>query len=104
MSQAVATKLLQDNYTASGGANAGALPWAAIIQAILTLLPQVCPPKTAKRWVKNHPEAAKEAIRHALESDAVTSTVSHEDRDIVVDSAYDSFLLMSADEIRAAKA
>lgn len=90
---------MQNAYTAAGGKNVGALPWALIIQAILALLPVICPTAMAKRWAKRNPEAAKEAIENALKAENSGVTMASGERTLVVDSAYAAFLKLKPDEI-----
>lgn len=92
---------MKNAYAAAGGKNVAALPWTLIIQAIVALLPIICPAAMAKRWAKRNPEACKEAIANVLKAgqDSGGVVMSSGDRSLVVDSAYAAFLKMTPGEI-----
>ncbi len=94
---AVADKV-QARYERAGGRSA--LPWAIIIQAVIALLPAICPAAMKKRWAKRNPEAAKEAIANALKSED-GPRMSGKDLKLVVDAAYEEFCKMSNDDINS---
>jgi hypothetical protein len=89
---------LMKSYESNGGKNVGALPWAAIIQALLSIFGN-CPVSRTKRWARRNPEAAKEAINdRLLEGGYFSST---KDRKITVDSSYKDFLATPDSELES---
>ena len=51
------------NYTALGGKNVAAIPWATLIEALLKLLPAICnTSRGVKRYAKRNPDAVKESM------------------------------------------
>lgn len=98
MSHAIEAKLAKA-YTAAGGRNVGAFPWASILELILGMLGGCKLPVVQQRWAKRHPEAAKEALHDKYkEMGAFTSTI---DRTAAVEAAYETFITMTPAELRA---
>lgn len=88
----------KSSYESNGGKSVGALPIAAIVEALLSLF-QNCPAKRTKRWARRNPEAAKEAINDKLLVEATfTST---KDRKAAVEAAYKEFLATSDSELES---
>ena len=81
---------VQKNYAAAGGRNAEALPWAAIIQLLMSLFGGGCPAKRAKRWARLFPEATKKMLDDKLKADGYFS--NGKDRAAAVEAAYKTFL------------
>lgn len=84
---------LQAAYVASGG-KAKALPWAEIIQILMTLFAG-CTPKQAKAWSKDHPVAAKALIRSKLRAQGLPATPE------VVNAVFTVFSSTSANTLQA---
>ena len=59
------------NYTALGGKNAAAIPWATLIEVLLTLVPKFCgTPRGVKRYARNHPAAVEESMAMAIKNES----------------------------------
>ena len=77
-------------YAALGGNNVGVVPWASIIELVLSLFGGCTAPKAAKRWMRRHPEAAKEMISEKLKGEE--SFTASKNRNAAVEAAYATFL------------
>lgn len=89
-------KKMAKAYTANGGVGAGAVPWADIIQTIVSLFGGCMRPAAVRRWAKNHPDAAKAMIEEKLKG----SFTSKEDRAAAAQAGYEVLLSMSDDELK----
>lgn len=89
---------LKKSYDSNGGKNVSALPWAAIVEALMSLFGN-CPAKRTKRWAKLHPVAAKSAIDEKLKEEGTFT--SNKDRKAAVDAAYDTFIKTSDSELES---
>lgn len=87
-----------NNYVAAGGKNVGAIPWALIIEALLSLFGD-CPAKRAKRWVRMFPDAAAKAVDDKLKGDAMLASTAS--RTATSKAAVKTFLSMSEAEIES---
>jgi len=85
------------SYTKKGGRNAGSITWQTIIDALMSFLGNCTTPNAAKRWARNHPAAAKEAIENSLKSEGTFSSAL--DRKAAVEAAYETLLSMSNAEM-----
>ena len=88
---------LANHYAAAGGTNVGAIPWALIIQLIVSLLGGCTTAKGAKRWARRHPEACKDMIADKLKEERTFA--SSGDRAACVEAAYKTLLAMPDEEI-----
>lgn len=86
---------LQKAYAKAGGTN-GALPWAEILQAILSLL-GVCTAKSAKEFGRNHPAALQLMLQNKLRDDL--PDVTRKDRVLVAQAGVAAFNAASLADI-----
>lgn len=83
MTRAVAESKIEEGYKAAGGKKA--LPWAAIIQAFLSMLTG-CTAKTAKDSCKEHPLAMAILFRrHLVNEDIVSKSEAAKVAPVAVD-------------------
>lgn len=82
-------------YTDMGGTKA--LPWAAIIQLVMTLLGG-CSPKAAKRFATRHPEALQTMLENKLREE---SEISRTDVPLVAAAGVKVFSSSSVADIEA---
>lgn len=80
-----ASAKLNRAYTSAGGKNA--IPWASIIQMIMSLL-SGCTPANAKKFGKAHPLALEFLLRNKLKEE---SSLSQNDIKLVAKTAVDQF-------------
>lgn len=88
---------LQKNYASAGGRNASAIPWAVLIELLLSLFGDGCTPKRAKRFARMFPGPTKKLLDDQLKEDGMF--VSAKDRKAAVEAAYRTFINMPDEEI-----
>jgi hypothetical protein len=85
---------LEKNYKANGGTKA--LPWAQIIQALMSILNGCMKPTEVKAWSRDHPLAAKALMGRKLRQEGYKNK---DDRDAIVDAAYATLMAMPNAEL-----